>query len=875
MKPGQSPTGERFKVPPPPPREHRFQTAPRPTSYAPRSAGPAPPRAPRSQRSWDKFENAGPFTSGTEPSAGFPGLSRTQSTRKPQGFTPATPGGDEPPAPRTSAYATLSRRERPQASTFASHFPERSTDPSPQSTPHMPGRSPLRQARSSSRVEEDRRPQRPGLERVSSQYSGIGGERTDVGSAGVGRSSSVRNSPVESRPHEHERNGIHDPFPQSIPNRHHSSSPKLRPASAHVYSSSDSDTSSDEDIEEQRWASRPKATPRQMRPTLGDAGRRASADGQAFTSQFPGTSYVKPPTPREMESSRHQYRPSPPLRNQPVSQAAFNYVPRYPESRTAAQHSMPGEGNGYPGAGAPADGPKMYAPFHSSSREWSESFCLSPSEVGKSVPSLNGFPSWAVPSSVLPRKRTPQKHTLDTVRKEKGDWVESSRSNTCHSTFIERLRKQGKFADSAYFDSSLDTDTAEPPSQPRFQSTSHEDVSRKFFPSEWTDKFSGAEDLFRPSSSESCGKRSPVRLDRSRAKSYTKAQTFPIQELPSEVPVRSHTTTKEDSTTAEAFIPSKFASEEWLEKLRYQTTDVAEDSRMKTSARAPKAPAPKHQPASPRSHSSSAEKRGQDVSADEGAGAGQKINDDVDPMDIDDSFPSSVPSTPSDANEGASAPQHAPEERGRTLGTAHSDPHSLRTAAVGVNLEDLSNVAPLKPSDTGLGDLQDLGTTLPFESKASPGRPSQIVTNGIAFSSLKALDLPKPPRHVIPPLEGVTQEAWTRYTTQMSTYMHDWHIFNKKMLDHFQARQAQLDMTLMSNWMSTLGDGPTGEEISRKLQENPSATGIQKAGYTAYQQWMEEDMKVREWWNVACERHRQAVMELGKVRGLAKPLAVI
>jgi hypothetical protein len=75
--------------------------------------------------------------------------------------------------------------------------------------------------------------------------------------------------------------------------------------------------------------------------------------------------------------------------------------------------------------------------------------------------------------------------------------------------------------------------------------------------------------------------------------------------------------------------------------------------------------------------------------------------------------------------------------------------------------------------------------------------------------------------------------------------------------------------------MSALGDGPSAEEISRKVQENPSAGGSAKAGYAAYRQWSEEDMRVREWWNVACEKHRQAVIELGRVREMAKPLAVM
>lgn len=49
------------------------------------------------------------------PASNFPGLSRTQSARKPTGYMPGAHGNsDEPAAPRTSAYAHV-RAERPYA----------------------------------------------------------------------------------------------------------------------------------------------------------------------------------------------------------------------------------------------------------------------------------------------------------------------------------------------------------------------------------------------------------------------------------------------------------------------------------------------------------------------------------------------------------------------------------------------------------------------------------------------------------------------------------------------------------------------------------------------------------------------------------------
>lgn len=872
MRPGQSPTRERF-APPPPPRQPRYPTAARPASYVPHSAGAGPTTAPRQQKSWDEFNRTGRFSAGTEASPGFPGLSRTQSTRKKHGFMPTTPDGDEPPAPRSSAYASYSRGERPQASNPQSYFPEGTPHHSPQLNPQRPDKSPLRHATSSG-ADEERQPRRPGLDRISTRYGGIGGERTDVTSAGHERSSSARNSPVDSMRHEHGSNGPHHFHSHDNETRNRSSSRKSQPSVARANRSiSDSETSSEGDSEDETWAARPKAMPRSThsRPTSTDFGARTTADGQAFTGQFPGTNYVQPHLPREPESSRSQYRSPPPPRSYPTSQAAFNYVPGYSESHPTSQQPTPGTGNGYSGPRVANQGPNMYVPFHFYPWQSSQNSRSSPSRVGKNVPSLNGFPLWAVPSSVLPHKNTPKKHTLDTIREGKRDWIESWRSDACPSTFVERPRKHGRFADPPLSDSSTsDTESTHSAPQPTVQNTSSENGNEKFPAAQWNQTFAAAADIFRPRSTDAPRKTSPVRVTRSRAKSHGKIQTSPTKELQNDFSKSVNDGIRVGPENSETFMPSKFAMEGWTESLRYQTTASGnEGDRSKTPRRPAKTPALKRQPVYPKPGSDPVEAAATDTSASETGQAGTKLDDDVDPMDIDDSSPSSVPSTTSEVRKDTTPAQVATVEEAQPTTT---DTNGVRghEAEVHVNLNDLSKVAPLGPSDTGLGDLRDLNTTLPFESKASPARPSQSMTNGVAFSSLKALNLPKPPKEVIPPLEDLTQEAWTRYTTEMSIYMRDWHIFNKKMLDHFQARQAQLDMTLLPNWVRSLGDGPSGEEISRKIHEYSNASLTPKAGYAAYRQWMEEDTRVREWWNVACERHTQAVIELGKVRERAK-----
>jgi hypothetical protein len=64
------------------------------------------------------------------------------------------------------------------------------------------------------------------------------------------------------------------------------------------------------------------------------------------------------------------------------------------------------------------------------------------------------------------------------------------------------------------------------------------------------------------------------------------------------------------------------------------------------------------------------------------------------------------------------------------------------------------NIASLEHSNT------KSGSTLPFDSKYYPERPSEVTTNR---SSSKNLNPPKPLNGEILLLEDATQEIWTQY----------------------------------------------------------------------------------------------------------------
>jgi hypothetical protein len=189
-------------------------------------------QAQRPQSAYDHYRNPPPQASGP---------SRTQSTRKKQGFAPGNPIGDEPMA---RAYSNMSHRSQANPSPPFDGIPSSKT---------KTGAEPLFPSQAYYGEEFII----PELERQSSRYATTGGEKTYVSSAGIGRSASVRASPG-SRPR------TNPPSPKSPPSgRHHSASPKLKTDRTYVFSS----TSSSDLDEDDSSPFKPKATPKsRLRP---------------------------------------------------------------------------------------------------------------------------------------------------------------------------------------------------------------------------------------------------------------------------------------------------------------------------------------------------------------------------------------------------------------------------------------------------------------------------------------------------------------------------------------------------------------------------------------------------------------------------------
>lgn len=155
-----------------------------------------------------------------------------------------------------------------------------------------------------------------------------------------------------------------------------------------------------------------------------------------------------------------------------------------------------------------------------------------------------------------------------------------------------------------------------------------------------------------------------------------------------------------------------------------------------------------------------------------------------------------------------------------------------------LNLDNLKKVEPFtQSSGQGLKDMHDLFSTLPFESRAS---------TTLAPLTPRRLQLPNPPKSPPAPTK-LTQTTWEQYLATMQVYMYEWNSFVDRMLAHFQERQVEAKERLTPNWMTILGEGPKG-------------------GYLKYMQGVEEDIRVREHWNVAWDKHREAMWAFGKVR---------
>ncbi|KAJ9610708.1 hypothetical protein H2200_005485 [Cladophialophora chaetospira] len=643
------------------------------------------------------------------PPTSFPGMSRTASSR-------ANYQGSNDQQPPRSAFSYVQSTRGQQPPNPHINIQEPHSMRSPPVSRARPSVSPLRHARSS---DYDMRHDLGA--RSSAKYSGGGGERTDLHGDGLHRSSSVRNSPVEDR----------GPFGrptarfENLP-RHRSASPGLRKGVHAEYSES---SSSEE--EPLHMNSRPTVPPR-PRPEMRSNLSYDAENNPGLTGQYPSTNYT-----RIVNENRYQYPP--------------------PEPRESTRKPFPDmtspdteKPNGLQGNGGGQDKPK-YAPLSMDSQMSSYRV-----PCGHRGASFNGFPPWAVPSSVLPQS-APQ------PRKE-------------HNDSFARL-----------WNDRANMNVSSTSTQSTAQST--------FDAAKWHDELK-ADNIFRP---DETLRKSPSKTSRPISKPAVRgrAQSRATEEASTDANGDKHT----------AFQPGKLTDD-------FATRATGKSKPTRTTP-----------------DSGSADSRDRYVVVEEDA------------MDLD--------TPPVNGS-------HAPTPNG----VKHSTEQKRRSSHGGVDLKDFTYQAPFAPTSTGLGGLkEDLETHLPFESRPA----KEVHLNPTASARIRALNLPKPPKPVVPPTEDRIDKAnFDQYVQNVQTYMRDWNSFNAKMIEHFRARQDRVCGTMSPNWIRQLGDGPDADVLDRE------DAGDKQAGYGAYLQWLKDDRKCHDWWEEANDKHLQCLEDLGRVREVAK-----
>ena len=843
--------------------------------------------------------------------ADSPGMPRSKTTRVPKkpGFAPATPGGDEPQAQRSSAYFNVSRGERPPAPRANVHFPP----PPSRSGATAKKPDPFNAFKSTAG------PENPFSKsgRVSTPYATTGGEKTYFTSQGLGRSASWRESRRESAWYDSESNNAEQVHPRATSarsNRKHSASPKM--ATGHhklpPSSSSSSSSSSDESVQmedegiyssarrahDARRSRAPHVTDDLRRPTFkpsvkvedvddedrlhsghghgeggsghgrGEGGYGSSGDGRkrqavdlnprSFSSDRNPESFMQHRMKRDAERQQRQS----PQNSASKSYTPSNHTPpQRPLQRPRSWHDSNGSAEGVDGsrsharayAGDQNDKAPMYDPFGnhpspstpSSSNKWSDQWPFNSPKKPRSS-TAGPPPYWAIPSSLAPSKQP------ETGKKS-------------HKYFSSHLSSQPSASNNA--NTSLPNSFTFPENgaqksfkpTPPLRSHSSETINLNFSPSKWHGTFTGStnEYFLRPSpirGNVGRGRTSPTRHRILRPNQPTQqANTSNEQNLHD-----GNANIPPSPATAGPSLPpppadSTYSSEEWAKHFRpatfaYPPPPAGSPARLLSRKRpmAPrKFPKAAHKRQSvPKSASVSAAVDDAEAAPETASVAdspSSKTSGGESAMDIDPAL--TPPSTgqsqehgerksPSQPGLSESKPRPPVPPRAKNEAPATEQDPSL-------NLDELQHVAPFAPSREGLSNLNDLTSTLPFESRSSK--------HAVEHPPRQPLVLPNPPKAPRAPAT-LTQTSWERYIAQMRAYMFEWKAYNTKMLNHFNDRQASVEKTLKPEWMSAVGEG------------------TEKWGFNAYMQGVEEDFRVREHWNVSWERHRECMKALGGIR---------
>lgn len=828
---------------------------------------------------------------------------RSQSTKKKNGFDPGNPGGDEPMARNTSAYSS-SRAERP-------FF-----EPAPSPT-----------AKKKTAAEQEDSPI-PGFERLSTRYATTGGEKTYFSSAGLGRSTSVRDTPGSPKP----RSRTNPPSPTAPQTgRHHSASPKLKTDHNRGFSSdvTSSDEDDDEDDDEGAPRAKPKATPKsRLRPNQKFSDFHTQNDWNRGTgehsSAWPNVAgFWTPSHPRScIDESRpwtyHEYMDyrtdNEDYEGHDSDSAAYpNGSHRTADPATSQQPETQGKS----ATNGETEGFKTQFNLYGSTpnpctRKWSEKWGFSSPRTAPNEPRRK-LPYWAYPSSVMAPDTSPKRFKVAGKERRAAPKEEEILASIHRVKFsINESADGDPKADSDALNSFEGSPTASASPNGEFKSRSHENLRTTFSASDWQGTFQGAAEFFAPApSGKDQGTRASRRVSPTRGRTATR-QGYGSQSKPTATSQDSARTPFPSQQQPTPFINATFSADSWAEQLKTATFTMPfpDGTQQQANIRRARSPRKQSRPAVKRTTASVSTEAEEAKTTIDGSGdeSAKNIPGDGEAMDIDEELPSKtdVPQTNgTTSNTTGSGHTNGPRlvsvepNRPEWRAGAREDPTTQDSAASSApkepssnsgaktngvnsnsnlfNLKKLSNVTPFTATNSvGIEDLNDIHANLPFES-----RPNQHAARRPVRP--RELDCPNPPKRplrppLVPAAPGSQQmvlprKAWERYVTEMNAYMREWNEFNRRMLRHFTARQEAVETGLSPVWISAVGDstrlnieGEDGKGDDTDNSDENLVPGKPTGGFSAYLRGVEEDFKVREHWDVAWERHRECILELGDMR---------
>lgn len=466
----------------------------------------------------------------------------------------------------------------------------------------------------------------------------------------------------------------------------------------------------------------------------------------------------------------------------------------------------------------------------------------------------------------------------------------------------------------------FDGPTAATPSlNGEFKSRSHESLRTTFSASDWHGTFQGAADFFAPApSGKDQGTRRRVSPTRGRT---TTRQVYGSHSKPTASSQDSARTPLASQQQPTPFADAKFSPGSWSQQLKDATWTMpfGDGVQPQANTRRARSPVKQSRPTVRRATApqpacvSTETEEAKTTLVDSSDESAKDVPVDGEAMDIDDEPPAETdvpPANTATSTTAASAPKTGPRlvsvepNRPEWRSSAREEPTTQQAAAEasgsnktdpepssnsggktsGVNtngnlfnLKNLSNVTPLAPTNNvGIEDLNDIHANLPFES-----RPNENATRRPVRP--RELNCPNPPKRpsrplLVPAAPGSQQmvlprKAWERYVAEMHAYMREWNEFNRKMLRHFNARQEAVETGLSPVWISAVGDstrlnidGEDGKGDDSDNSDEDIIPGKPTGGFSAYLRGVEEDFKVRAHWDVAWERHRDCIWELGEIR---------